>query len=211
MILGLLLQGCAATTHTLEPQALDGQQKVLQEDVEAILLGLLLQGRAVTTHTLEPQALDGQQKVLQEDVEAILSPKKALVTVRPGASTYSSDGRPTFVVIVLNSTEESFEFSTEDVQVFVDGEPHKVFTYDELVDAVKRQEAWAVRNQTELSLNALSATMLKKATVLPRAWHGGYVTVGKIPNADHSQDIKMVIRAAEEEHEFLFKHYKAQQ
>lgn len=246
------------------------------------ILGFLLQGCA-STLKLEPHALDGQQRIFQEGVEAIISPKAALVAIRPSATTYSSEGRPTIVVTVLNGTEEPFNFSTEDVQVFVDGEPHKVFTYDELVAEVKRQQAWAafavalsgaaqsmnaanagytynsgsynayaydnygnraygygtysgytynaaaaqqaqaaanaqtqanmqaIRNQTEQSLSALGATMLKKTTVLPQAWHGGYVTIEKIPNADHPQDIRVVVRAAGEEHEFLFKHFKVQQ
>ncbi len=175
-----------------------------------MILGLLLQGCAATkTLTLDPLALDGQQKVLQEGVETIISPRKALVAIRPGTNTYSSEGRPTFVVTVLNGTDESFEFSTEDIQVFVDGEPHKVFTYDELVADVKRQQPLIDRNRTEQFLSVLNTTALKKTTVLPRAWHGGYVTIGKIPDADHPHDIRVVIRAAGEEHEFLFKHLRA--
>ncbi|MCG8345822.1 MAG: hypothetical protein MI685_11795 [Chlorobiales bacterium] len=177
-----------------------------------MIVGLLLQGCATTKIlTLEPQALDGQQKVIQEGREAIFSPKKALVTIRPGANTYSSDGRPKFVVTVVNSTEEPFDFSTEDIQVFVDGEPHKVFTYDELVADVKREQPLSDRNRTEQFLSVLNTTALKRTTVLPRAWHGGYVTIEKIPNANHLRDVRVVIRAAGEDHEFLFKHYKAQQ
>jgi len=254
----------------------------MKQLISIIILGMLLQGCA-TTLRLDPQALDGQQEVFQEGVEAIISTKKALVAIRPSTNTYSSEVRPTFVVTVLNGTEEPFNFSTEDVQVFVDGQPQKVFTYDELVAEVKRRQAWAafaaalsgaaqsmsaanagytynsgtynayaydnygntaygygsysgytynaaaaqqaqaaanaqtqanmraIRNQTEQSLNALSATMLKKTTVLPHAWHGGYVTIDKIPNADKPHDIRVVVRAAGEEHEFLFKHYKVQQ
>jgi hypothetical protein len=245
------------------------------------VFALLLQGCA-STLKLDPQALDGQQKVYQEGVEAIISPKKALVAIRPSANTYSSEGRPTIVVTVLNGTAEMFNFSTEDVHVFVDGVPHKVFTYDELVAEVKRQQAWAafaaalsgaaqsmnaanagytynsgtynasaydnygnraygygsysgytynaaaaqqaqaaanaqtqanmqaIKNQTEQSLSALSATMLKKTTVLPQAWHGGYVTIDKIPNKEQPHEIRVVVTAAGEEHEFLFNHFKVQ-
>ena len=211
-----------------------------------------------------------------------MSPKKALVAIRPEAKTYSSDDRPTIVITVLNGTEKPFDFSTENVRVFVDGDSHKVFTYDELVAEVKREQVWstiaaalsgavrsmnaanagytynsggfnkfaydnkengvngfgsysdytynaaaaqqariaanaqtqadmqAIVNSAEQSLDALSATMLKKTTVFPQAWHGGYVTIDKIPIADQPRDVKVVVMAAGEEHEFLFKHFKAQ-
>lgn len=246
------------------------------------ILGILLQGCA-STLKLDPRALDGQQEVYQEGVEAIISSKKALVAIRPSANTYSSEIRPTIVVTVLNGTEETFNFSTEDVHVFVDGVPHKVFTYDELVAEVKRQQAWAafaaalngaaqsmnaanagythnsgsynasaydnygnraygygtysgytynataaqqaqatanaqtqanmqaIRNQTEQSLSALSTTMLKKTTVLPHVWHGGYLTIEKIQNIDQQHEIRVVVMVAGEEHEFLFNHFKVQE
>lgn len=246
------------------------------------ILGIFLQGCAATLK-LDPRALAGQQEVFQEGVEAIISPKKALVAIRPSANTYSSESRPTIVVTVLNGIDETFNFSTEDVQVFVDGVPHKVFTYDELVAEVKRQQAWAelavalddvaqsmnadnagysyksgsynataydnygnraygygtyssytynaaaaqqaqavanaqtqanmqaIRNQTAQSLSALSTTMLKKTTVLPHDWHGGYVTIEKIQNIDQQHEIRVVVRAVGEDHEFMFNHFKVQQ
>lgn len=238
------------------------------------ILGLFLQGCASTLQ-LDPEALDGQEQVYQEGVEAIISPKKALVAIRPQAKTYSSEDRPIIVITVLNGTQEPFDFSTEDVHVFLDGEPHKVFTYDELVAEIKREKTWAaiavaisgaaqsmnaanagytynsftadksgnsaygfgsysgytynaaaaqqaqaavnaqtqanlqaIETRSEQSLSSLSVTMLKKTTVFPQAWHGGYVTFDKIPTADHPSDIRVVIMAAGEEHEFLFKHFK---
>ncbi len=165
------------------------------------ILGLLFQG-CVSTLRLDPMALDGQHKVRQDGAESIISTKKALVAIRPGAEAYSSERRPTIVVTVLNSTEEPFSFSIDDVQVFVDGEPHKVLTYDEAVAEVKPEQAG------ETIAAALRAIMLKNATVLPHAWHEGYVTIEKIPHAAHPHDIRVVITAAGEEHEFLLKHFK---
>jgi len=46
-------------------------------------------------------------------------------------------------VSVLNGTEKPFNFSTEDIDVYVDNKPIKVFTYDEPVAEVKRQRAFA--------------------------------------------------------------------
>lgn len=242
-------------------------------------LGALLQGCASTLQ-LDPLTLDGQQKVYQEGIETIISQKKSLVAIRPETKTYSSEARPTIIIAVLNGTKKPFDLSTEDVHVFVDGEPHKVLTYDELVAEVKRQQAWAtvatalgglaqsmnaanagytynsgnynsvaydnsgnkasefgsysgytynaaaaqqaqaaanaqtqadleaIRNRAKQSINALRAKMLKKTTVFPQAWHVGYVAIEKIPATDHPRDIRVVIAAAREEHEFYFKHLK---
>ena len=248
-----------------------------------ILLSCVLVQGCASTLKIDPQTLDGQKEIYQEGVEAVISPKNALVAIRPSTNTYSSDDRPTFVISVLNSTEESFNFSTEDVQVFVDGNPHKVFTYDELVAEVKSQQAWAafaaalngaaqsmnaanagysyhsgttnayaydnygnsasgygsysgysynaaaaqqaqasanaqtqanmqaIKTQTEQSLNTLGSTVLKKTTVLPQSWHGGYVTIAKIPNTAQPHEIMVIISAAGEEHEFVLDHFKVQQ
>lgn len=250
--------------------------------IVTLVLCALIQGCA-STLKIDPQALDGQQEIYQDGIEAVISPKNALVTIRPSTNTYSSEGRPTFVVSVLNGTEESFNFSTEDIHVFVDGVPHKVFTYDELVAEVKRQQAWAavataingavqsmnaadagysyqsgttnafaydnygnsaygsglysgytynaaaaeqaqaaanaqtqaniqaIRNQTEQSLNFLGSTMLKKTTVFPHSWHGGYVTIAEIPNTTQPHEIKVVVSAAGEDHEFFLQHFKVEE
>ncbi len=92
---------------------------------------------------IDPQALEGQHEIYQDGVEVVLSSKISVVAIRPSTKTYTSDGRPTIIVSVLNGTEKPFNFSTENIQVHVDGIPHKVFTYDELVAEVERGQAWA--------------------------------------------------------------------
>ena len=47
-----------------------------------LILFMLIQGCA-STLKIAPQALDGQQGIYQEGVEAVISPKKALVAIRP--------------------------------------------------------------------------------------------------------------------------------
>lgn len=242
---------------------------------------ILLQGCA-STLKMEPQALDGQQEIFQEGIESVISAKESLVAVRSSSKTYSSEHRPTFVISVLNGTDTPFNFSTEDVKVYVDEIPHKVFTYDELVAEVKRKQAWAavaaalngvsrsmnaanagytyqsgtanayaynnyggsaygtstysgysynaaaaqqaqasanaqnqaefkaVQTQTEDSLNALSATILKKTTVMPQARHGGYITIEKLDDINVNHELKVIVTVSGEEHEFLFNHYKLQ-
>jgi len=40
---------------------------------------------------------------------------------------------------------------------------------------------------------------------------GGYVTIAKIPNYAQPHEIKVVILAAGENHEFLLRHFKVEQ
>lgn len=109
------------------------------------VLCVLIQGCATSsTLRLDPQALTGQKEVSQEGVDAVVSEKKVRVTVRPSTDTYSSEDRPTLVVSVY-CTEEPFNFSTKNIQVFVDGNPHRVFTYDELVADIKEQEEKSIK------------------------------------------------------------------
>ena len=247
-----------------------------------LALSVLIVGCA-STFKIDPQALEGQQEIYQDGVEAVLSPKISVVAIRPSTSTYTSDGRPKIIVSVLNGTDKPFNFSTENIRVNLDGEPHKVFTYDELVEEVKREQVWAavaaalggiadsmnaanaghtynsgttnvyaydnygnsaygsgtysgytynaaaaqqaqaaanartqanmeaINSRSEQSLNELSSTILKKSTVIPQTWHGGYVAIAKIPNSEQPHDIQVIVTIAGESHEFFLRHFKIQQ
>ena len=107
-----------------------------------LLLIALLQGCA-TPLQFSPQAAEDQQLIYQQDVQTLLSSKKALVGLRTLTSRYRSNERPTLVVSVLNGTEQPFDFSTDDVRVLVDGQPLKVFSYDELVAEAESDKVWA--------------------------------------------------------------------
>jgi hypothetical protein len=209
----------------------------------SFVLCLLIQGCASTlTLKFDPQALNGQEEISQEGAEAVISQKKARVTIRPSAATYSSESRPTIVVSVYG-TEEPFDFSTEDIQVFVDHNPHRVFTYDELVADIKEQEKRsiekakgvkdaeymtsrlgaveassantqlqaninAIQKKTKKSLKDLDSTILRNIRVLPYNQYSGHVTIEKIPNPTQPHQIKVMVTAAGEEHEFLLDHFK---
>jgi len=113
-----------------------------------LFLCLLIQG-CVSTSTLfklVPQTLNGQQKIYEEGVEGVISQKKARVAIRPSADTYSSENRPT-ILVSLYGTEKPFDFSTEDIKVFVDGNPHRVFTYDELIAEIKSRHEKLIEDQ----------------------------------------------------------------
>ncbi len=111
----------------------------------AFVLCVLIPG-CVTSSSLRlnPQALTGQKAVSQEGIDAVVSEKKIRVTVRPSTDTYSSEDRPTLVVSVY-STEEPFDFSTKNIQAFVDGNPHRIFTYNELVADIKEKEEKSIK------------------------------------------------------------------
>jgi hypothetical protein len=203
----------------------------------AFVLCLLVQGCVTTSMLrLDPQAQTGQKKESQEGVDAIVSEKKVLVTVRPSTNTYSSEDRPTLVVSVY-CTEEPFNFSTKNIQVFVDGNPHRVFSYDELVADIREQEKTAkekaqkmkeaqymtggssmsttsansqytanlikIEDNTIKSLKDLDANSLKDIRVLPGKQYSGHVTIEKIPNTSQSHEIKVIVAALDDTHEFL--------
>lgn len=213
----------------------------MKKTIIAFVLCLLMMG-CVTTSTLKfvPQALNGQETISKDGVEAVVSQKKARVTVQPAAGTYTSQDRPTIAVSVYGG-EETFNFSTEDIQVFVDGNPHRIIPYDELVEEIenrekrelsrlklendKRREGAGgsadlayrveqeynsdvadVKREKKQAIRALDATMLKKTTVSPHEECSGHVTMEKIPNPAQPHEVKVVVRAAGEEHEFLLKH-----
>jgi hypothetical protein len=205
----------------------------------AFVLCVLMSGCVtISTLRLDPQPLTGQKKVSQEGVSAVVSEKKVTVTVRPSTDTYSSEDRPRLVVGVY-STEGSFTFSTNNIQVFVDGNPHRVFTYDELVADVMHQEKIAKDKAEKLkeaqymtggsggglstdnankqyttslykaekdardALKDLNDTALRDLRVLPGKQYTGYVTIEKITNPSQSHEIKVIVTADGEKHEFL--------
>jgi archaellum component FlaG (FlaF/FlaG flagellin family) len=217
----------------------------MKKTMIAFVLCLLMMG-CITTSTLkfDPQALHGQETISKGCVKAVISQKKLRVTVQPTVATYQSTDRPTIAVSVYGG-EEAFNFSTEDIQVFVDGNPHRIIPYDELVEEIENREkkkinrlkiendkrregagdsadlayqvekeyesdVAAVKREARQSKKALDATMLKKTTVSPREECRGHVTMEKISNPDQPHEVKVVVRAAGEKHEFLLNHLKVQ-
>ena len=249
-----------------------------------LFLCLLIQGCASTTTItmkLVPQVLNEQKIIDQDGSNAVISHKKSSVALRPPPDGYSLEGRPMIYVSVYG-TEKSFDFSTENIQAFVDGNPHRVLAYDDLeaeikskkekkvteietryeaqsrntaeggytsnvgavpgpgskragdgeyrgavssaqmhvenvaegqsdLEVKKKAEIDAIEIETEKTLAALNAVMLKKTTVLPNKWHRGYTAIEKIPDPARPHEIKIIVAVAGEEHEFLFNHSKIQQ
>ena len=264
-----------------ENQAKEGGD-MIKRWMTVIVIGFLLQGCASTLR-LEPKALKGQRLIYQEGVESIISKKETLVAIRPAADTYMSAQRPTLIVTVFNSTGESFILSTDNIKVFMEDQPLKVFTHREIQAEIRQQQAWAavavalsgaaqtinaqsagqtyhsgtynatvfgqngynahgygsyagysynpaaalqaqaaanaqtmntlqaIENQTEQALNKLGSTMLKKTTVFPRSWYGGSVKFEKITSLSKNCEIKVIVTAAGEQHEFALNLSKVEQ
>jgi hypothetical protein len=107
---------------------------------------LLIQGCVSSAKTMKlvPQVLRGQRIIDQEGTEAVISHKrKASVALRPPSGKYSSEGRP-IIFVSLYGTGKSFDFSTEDIQVSVDGNPHRVLTHDVLAAEIKSKKEMEV-------------------------------------------------------------------
>ena len=113
----------------------------MKNTIFVLVLCLFLHGCASTKTTVKlvPQALTGQKIIDQKGADAVISHKKTSAAVRPPAGAFLSEGRPMLYISVYGS-QKPFDFSTEDIQVFVNGNPHRVLTYDALVKEIDRDQ-----------------------------------------------------------------------
>lgn len=199
-----------------------------------------------------------------------------MVAIRPSSSTFESSERPNIIISVLNKTNESFNFSTENISATTNGKDLKIYTYEELAEEVKDAEMWAaiaaalngaaksmnasnagythhsgtynsttygtgynaygsgsysgysydaaavqqaqatanaetqaemqaIKNKTENALNILNSTILRKTTVMPNTWHGGYISLDKLANTKQPQNIRIVVTINNDSHIFVIK------
>jgi len=62
----------------------------------------------------------------------------------------------------------------------------------------------------EANLSSLSARILKKETIFPKAWHGGIVKVELPDVSDQPQEIEFAVNVGGEIHEFRFTQVKVE-
>ena len=162
---------------TVDVRALIKEEIIMRKIIFVFVLIFFLQGCA-TTLRLDPVATDGQQEIYQEGTKTLISAKNSLVAIRPSANTYQSSQRPTLVVSVLNGTEKPFNFSTENIDAYVNGKPVKVFTYDELVAEIKKQQAAAALaialGGIAQSMNAANAGYTYHSGTYNSSYYGNY-------------------------------------
>lgn len=177
-VLCLLMQGCVSTSTT--PTAPTTMTKP-------------------TTMKLVPKVLNGQKIIVQEDAaEAVSSSqKKSSVALRPPPDGYSLEARPMILVSVYGSGK-SFDFSTENIQVFVDGKPHGVMTYDELVEEEKQRQANEITAMESryAALSRDSAEGAYKSTSDPEVFTPGERDnlVGSTSQGGYTYDVSSVAR-----------------
>ena len=106
-----------------------------------LILCFLINGCATTKTTIKlvPQVLNEQKIIDQEGSDAVISHKKTSAAVRPPSDAFLTEDRPMLYISVYGS-RKPFDFSTQDIQVFVDGVPHRVFTYDDLVKEIDQYQ-----------------------------------------------------------------------
>ncbi|MBL7205192.1 MAG: SEL1-like repeat protein [Desulfobacteraceae bacterium] len=62
----------------------------------------------------------------------------------------------------------------------------------------------AINSAAEKQLSSVQNTILKKQTVLPNTWYGGYVRIDNMPEPEAPKSIKSTITVGKDIHEFLF-------
>ncbi len=82
---------------------------------------------------MDPREGPGLEVVHFQGDKVVYSNQNNLVVAR-AVSSFSSSNRPRIIVSVANNSNDTFNFSLQDVEVYVDGNRHRILTYEELVD-----------------------------------------------------------------------------
>jgi len=67
-----------------------------------------------------------------------------------------------------------------------------------------KQDFSRIKVDAENELNKLSNTILKKQTVFPNNWYGGYIELDRMDIADGNNTLFIKVNIAMETHLFLF-------
>jgi len=119
---------------------------------------ILFSGCAGANLKFEPVPTPGQKEVYERGIGVLTSVKRNAVVVAPDPSVYNESDSPTIAVYVVNNSTSEFNFSTENIKAYVDGESVKVYTYEELYKDIQRKASaaafGAVLNSVVQSANA---------------------------------------------------------
>ena len=161
---------------------------------------LLMQGivSAEVTMKLVPAEQKGQKIVTQEGSEAVISHKgKSSVALRPPPDGYTPDGRPMILVSVYG-TNRQYDFSTEEIKVFVDGTPHRILTSDELTNEIKQGqviELTALKTKYDAISNNIAQNSYKPSSSLENPNPSSSKnTVGSMSSGGYEYDISSLGR-----------------
>ena len=91
-----------------------------------------------TPQRVSPLSLPDQRQVFTNGAAVAVSEKSVTVMVKSAVEDIMSSERPTFIVKIYNPTSESIDFASSDINTFLNGESHKLFTYEELQSEARR-------------------------------------------------------------------------
>lgn len=66
----------------------------------------------------------------------------------------------------------------------------------------------SIKQQSEQAMSNLSSTILRKETVMPKTWFGGYIKLDALSRPDEEHIINLVIKVRGESHRFKLKQMK---
>jgi hypothetical protein len=114
-----------------------------QLGIRALALCVVLFAGCASQIRVDPVLLDDQERIYRDGVPAVISRKGLVVVAAPVKVIREGKEQPKFIVSVSNTSSSQFDIDTSNVVASVDGLPLKVFTYEEVADSIKSQQAWA--------------------------------------------------------------------
>lgn len=86
---------------------------------------------------------EGQEHIYRDGRATLISKKQFIVLVSPTKITREGKERLRLIVSVANPSSVAFDLDTSNFSATVDGRPLKIFTYEEITQEIKTQQAWA--------------------------------------------------------------------
>lgn len=83
-------------------------------------------------------------------------------------------------------------------------DPLATFQAQNTINAQTANNIAAVNSAANMLLNIVQNTILKKETVLPNTWYGGYIRISSLAESQTPKRIKTTISIGKDLHEFLF-------
>jgi hypothetical protein len=199
----LLILGCVTTsTLKLDPRVLNGQDAISKDGIEAVV------SQKKAKVTIQPLVSSYSSNDLPTIVVSVYSGEQAFDLSTEDIQV-SVDGNSHAIVTYDELVEEIKRKEKVELKKMERDNDQRMRGAGSSSDAVNyikvqyQKDVDAVKSETEKSIKALDRTMLKKTTVKPGKEYSGQVTLAAIPNPSQSHEVKVVVTAAGEKHEFL--------
>mgnify|MGYP001237929570 CR=1 FL=1 len=155
---------------------------------------VLVDGKPTKVRTYEDLVAEVKRKQTIQTVAAILSgvadginAENAGYTYHNGSTTvYGNRGYRTYSGSTYNSTAAQQARAA--------------------ANARSQANLTSIQQNTEHSLSNLSNTILRKTTVMPNGWKGGYIVFENVEKSHEPHEITFLVEASGEVHEFTFNH-----